>query len=115
MQNVLPFYELDNKVIIIEMRQRQKKRKPAPMCSLHPRGINELANCISIPLSIIGNTSLTTGKLPTDSNRANIIVSAIHKKGSKTLPQNYRLVSLKGAVSKIMEHIIRYTIIVHIK
>ena len=54
---------------------------------LHPRVINELANCISIPLSIIFNTSLTTGKLPIDWKQANI--PSIHKKGSKTLPRNY--------------------------
>jgi len=31
---------------------------------IHPRVLNELADCISIPLSTIFNTSLTTGKLP---------------------------------------------------
>ena len=31
---------------------------------VHPRVINELADCISIPLLTIFNTSLTTGKLP---------------------------------------------------
>ena len=80
---------------------------------LHPRVINELANCISILLSIIFNTYLTTGKLPIDWKQANI--SAIHKKGSKTQPQNYWPVSLMSIVGKILKEIIRDTVIVHMK
>ena len=79
----------------------------------HPRVKNELANCISITLSIIFNTSLTTGKLPTDRKQANI--PETHKKGNKTLPQNYRRVGLTSVVGKIMEEITRDTITVHMK
>ena len=87
-------------------------KSPGPD-GIHPRVLNELADCISIPLSIIFNTSLTTGKLPKEWKQANI--SPIHKKGSKTLPQNYRPVSITSVVGKIMEEIIRDTITVHMK
>ena len=80
---------------------------------IHPRVLNELADCINIPLSTIFNTSLTTGKLPKEWKQAN--VSPIHKKGSKTLPQNDRPVSITSVVGKIMEEIIRDTITVHMK
>ena len=56
---------------------------------------------------------LSTGKLPKEWKQANI--SPIHKKGSKTLPQNYRPVSITSVVGKIMEEIIRDTITVHMK
>ena len=42
-------------------------------------------------------------------------ISSIHKKGNKTLPQNYRPVSITTVVGKIMEEIIRDTITVHVK
>ena len=51
-------------------------KSPEPE-GVHPRVINELADCISIPLSTIFNTSLTTGKLPIEWKQANI--SPIHK------------------------------------
>ena len=87
-------------------------KSPGPD-GVHPRVINELADCISIPLSTIFNTSLTTGKLPIEWKQANI--SPIHKKGSKKLPQNYRPVSITSVVGNIMEEIIRDTITVHMK
>ena len=52
---------------------------------LHPRVLHELANCISSPLSVIFNTSLTTSVLPTDWKTANL--PAIHKKGNKNQAQ----------------------------
>ena len=85
-------------------------KSPGPD-SLHPRVLNELADTISIQLSIIFKTSLTTGMLPTHWKKANI--SAIHKKGNKQT-QNYRPVSLTSVVGKILEAIIRDTISQHI-
>ena len=59
---------------------------------------NELADTISIALSIISKTSLTTGALPTDLKNANIL--AIRKKGNKQQTHNYRPVSLTSVVGK---------------
>ena len=96
----------------IKTKKTKTFKSPGPD-GVHPRVINELADCISILLSTIFNTSLTTGKLPIEWKQANI--SPIHKKGSKKLPQNYQPVSITSVVGKIMEEIIRDTITVHMK
>jgi hypothetical protein len=49
--------------------------------------------------------SFESGKLPDTCKRANI--TPIFKKGTRTLPQNYRPVSLLSVISKIMEKLIR--------
>ena len=90
----------------IKTKKKLKTFKSPGPGGVHPRVINELADCISIPLSTIFNTSLTTGKLPIEWKQANI--SPIHKKGSKTLPKNYRPVSITSVVGKIMEEITRH-------
>ena len=66
---------------------------------------------MALPLSIIFSTSLQTKTLPDEWKHANI--SAIFKKGKKTLPNNYRPVSLTCVVCKIMESIIRDAIVDH--
>ena len=79
---------------------------------LHPRVLNELADTISIPLSIIFKTSLTSdNRLPTNWRNA---TTAIHKNGKKQQAQNYGPVSLTSVVGKILEAINRDTIIQHI-
>ena len=52
-------------------------------------------------------------ELPMEWKQANI--SAIHKKGKKILPENYRPVSLTSIICKTMESIIRDHIIKHMK
>ena len=58
---------------------------------------------------MIFKKSLETRTLPKDWKRAR--VSAIHKKGKKSYPGNYRPVSLTSIVCKIMESIVREHII----
>ena len=62
---------------------------------LHLRTINELPNCISIPLSIIFDIFLTTGILPTYWKQTSKH-TCNSQKGSKTLPQSYRPVERSG-------------------
>ena len=80
---------------------------------IHPRVLKELSNEIAEPLSIIYQTSLSTGRVPSAWREAN--VSAIHKKGSKKEPGNYRPVSLTSVVCKQLEKIIRTRILDHMK
>ena len=72
---------------------------------VHPRILQELAEEISELLCEIFNRSLTEGVLPADWKNADI--TAIHKKGSKKLPENYGPISLTSIVSKLMESLIR--------
>ena len=110
--NTVETCTINPSVVAAKLKKLKTFKTPGPD-GIHPRVLNELADCINIPLSTIFNTSLTTGKLPKEWKQANI--SPIHKKGSKTLPQNYRPVSITSVVGKIMEEIIRDTITVHMK
>ena len=76
----------------------------------HPHFIRELADVICIPLSIILNKSL---KEDVHKTWLKAIITAIYKKGVKSMPENYRPVSLTSVISKIMESIIRDAIISH--
>ncbi len=80
---------------------------------LHPRVLKELAEELAAPLTIIYNTSLREGELPTQWREANIC--PIFKKGDKEDPANYRPVSLTSIVCKVLERIICEVIIKHIK
>ena len=66
---------------------------------------------LSIPLSILFNKSLETGKIPTDWKDANVV--AIFKKGTKSVPGNYRPVSLTCVICKLLESFIRDVIVHH--
>ena len=85
-------------------------KSPGPD-ALHPRILNELSHTICTPLSIIYNQSIVSGTLPSQWKTANI--TAIHKKGSKSLASNYRPISLTCIVCKILESIIRDAVMKH--
>jgi hypothetical protein len=55
--------------------------------------------------------SLKTGKIPDDWKKANI--TAIHKKGDRKKPGNYRPVSLTSIVCKLMEQLVKENILQH--
>ena len=56
---------------------------------------------------------LNTGTLPEDWLTANII--SVYKKGSRSIPSNYRPISLTSVCSKVMEHIVFHSIMQHIQ
>ena len=72
---------------------------------LHPRLLKGLADQITQPLHKIYQQSLDTCDLPDDWKRAKI--SAVYKKGEKSLAENYRPVSLTCILCKTLEKIIR--------
>src|SRR5271163_3566666 len=78
---------------------------------IKPRVLKELHLEISPILQIIFTKSLRTVVLPGDWRNAN--VAPIFKKGSKSIAENYRPVSLTCLCSKIMEHIIVSNIMLH--
>ena len=79
--------------------------------SIPPKVLKELSKELAVPLSMIFNKSLETGKVPFDWKLAD--VTAIFKKGSKAEPGNYRPVSLTCIACKVLESIIRDVIISH--
>ena len=71
---------------------------------ISPRVMKEACTEIAPVLTFIFNQSLSSCEIPEDWRIANIF--ALHKKGAKELPENYRPISLTSISSKILEHIV---------
>lgn len=67
----------------------------------HPRFLKETARELSEPICELFNKSLQTGVLPKEWKEAN--VTCIFKKGDKSVPGNYRPVSLTSVLCKTLE------------
>ena len=78
----------------------------------HPRVLRTLEDMLCEPLNHIFNKSAETGISPADWKSAN--VTAIHKKGNRHEPGNYRPISLTSVVRKTMERLIKGKIIAHL-
>ena len=81
-----------------------KTQKATGPDQISARILKDLAVEISPILSHIFQQSLNTGDVPSDWRVANI--TPIYKKGDRTAPANYRLVSITSICSKTIEHII---------
>ena len=75
--------------------------------------LKETSDIIAPILQVIFQISLDTGRVPVDWTTA--FVTPIFKKGSRTLPSNYRPVSLTCITSKIFERIIACNIMKHLE
>ena len=89
-----------------------KTCKSAGPDNLFPRVLKELATELCVPLSKIFSKSLDEGKLPEVWKRANI--TPIYKKGDRASPSNYHPVSLTSIVSKVLESIVRESMLDHL-
>ena len=61
-------------------------------------------NLISLPLQIIFKSMINEGVFPKDWKKSNIV--PVHKKESKNLITNYRLISLLPIFSKVFERLV---------
>ena len=104
--------EITEETVLGKLRKLKTNKSPGPD-GMHPRVLHEISSSITVPITIIFKTSLRNMELPMEWKQANI--SAIHKKGKKILPENYRPVSLTSIICKTMESIIRDHIIKHMK
>ena len=75
--------------------------------------LKELAETITPVLSIISKTSYETGRPLSNWKEANI--STIYKKGDKHDSENYRPISLTSIICKIMESLIKKTLLEFLK
>jgi hypothetical protein len=96
---------------IREVLNTLKTNKARGPDDIHPQVMKEAAVEISVPLKIIFKKSIDTGCLPNQWKQANI--TALHKKGSKQQPNNYRPVSLTCIPCKVLETLLRTKVIDH--
>ena len=90
---------------ILKKLEKVNSTKSAGPNELHPRVLKETNDSIASALALIFKDSLERGSLPLNWKKAHI--SALHKKGAKDLPGNYRPVSLTSVVCKVLESILR--------
>ena len=83
------------------------------MDGIVPRLLVENADILSLPLLYVYEESMESGSVPKDWKKAN--VTAIFKKGEKSSPCNYRPVSLTSQVCKVLESLIRDSILEHVR
>jgi hypothetical protein len=80
---------------------------------MHCKILYELRYELVKPLTYLFQQSLETSVVPQDWRDAN--VAPLHKKGSKEKVENYRPISLTSVVGKILESIIKDSLIEHLK
>ena len=105
---VLENLTIHNSDILSAIDRMKKNKTPGPD-KISPRILKEAKNELILPLSVLFNKSLNSGKVPCEWKLAN--VTPIFKKGNKSLPGNYRPISLTSVVCKLMETIIRDKIV----
>ena len=66
--------------------------------------LKRCSKCLAHPLQLHAVTSLKTGEIPIDLKRA--LITAIYKGGYRSLPKNYRPVSLTSHLIKIVAKIL---------
>ena len=94
-----------SKDMVIEKLNKLNPNKSSGPDGWHPVLLKNIADCIALPLSIVFQKSLNEGKLPSDWLKA--CITAIFKKGDKSLPNNYRPVSITSIICKLMESIVK--------
>ena len=94
---------------MLKILQKLKIDKSPGPDKIHPRLLKELANALKKPLTILFNYSMENMYVPTEWREA--VISAIFKKGNKSLAGNYRPVSLTSIICKIMETLVRDSVI----
>ena len=76
------------------------------------RFLKEVAADIAPALVLVFEASLQQGRVPEDWKNAN--VTPIFKKGDKSIPANYRPISLTSVCCKVLEHIIHSQVMSHL-
>ena len=79
---------------------------------LSGRILSECAHEISVPLTIICQLSLSSGRFPRIWRRSHVI--PVHKKGSRQDATNYRPVSLLSICSKVLERVVCDQLLLHV-
>ena len=106
----LDTFQITKEMVQKKIQELNPGKTPGPD-GWHPVFLKNIGDLIALPLSIIFQKSLDEGILPRDWLKA--CVTAIFKKGEKSLPENYRPVSITSIICKLMESIVRDKLVAH--
>ncbi|PIK34464.1 putative RNA-directed DNA polymerase from mobile element jockey-like [Apostichopus japonicus] len=97
--------------VVLKELLRLNVSKASGPDAIHPYLLKTFAHYFCVPLSLIFSKFMDEGYVPRDWRCANI--TPIFKKGDKTKPCNYRPVSLTSVVCKVMESIVKKSLVCH--
>ena len=97
---------------VLKAIKHTKPDKAAGPDGIYPRILVEAKEELAQPLATLFNISLRSGTVPQAWKEA--IISPIFKKGKRSDPGNYRLISLTSVVCKLLEHLVRGHITRHL-
>ncbi|CAM5091720.1 unnamed protein product [Eretmochelys imbricata] len=100
------------KEVVWDYLEKLDEHKSMGPDALHPRVLKELADVIAEPLAIIFENSWRSGEVPDDWKKANVV--PIFKKGKEEDLGNYRQVSITSVPGKIMEQVLKESILKHL-
>ncbi|CAM5078649.1 unnamed protein product [Natator depressus] len=106
-------FNLNFSLVVLDYLEKLDEHKYMGPDALHPRVLKELADVIAEPLAITFENSWRSGEVPDDWKKANVV--PIFKKGKKEDPGNYRSVSLTSVPGKIMEQVLKESILKHLE
>ena len=102
--NILNFVNISEDIVLKKLNSVKVDKSQGPD-GINPRILKECSSSVVKPLHIIFKKSLETGTVPKDFKEA--YISPIFKKGSRNDPGNYRPVSVTSIPCKILESLIR--------
>lgn len=108
---ILTEISIDEKLVGEKLGKMNTSKSQGPD-ELNPKLLSELQNELCKPLTALFNRSIQTGIIPQDWRDAS--VAPLHKKGSKCKPENYRPVSLTSVISKLIESIVKDSLVKHL-
>ena len=108
----LPDFTITESEVLSVMNSMNVNKTPGPD-KVSPRLLKEARSELTEPLTILFNKTLVAGKVPHEWKQAN--VTPIFKKGDKSLPANYRPISLTSVACKLMETILRDKIVKYLE
>ena len=100
-----------NEAGVRKLLQNLRPDKAAGPDAIPPFILKTAAEEVAPVMTALFQLSLDSGQVPTDWKQANIV--PIFKKGDRSLPANYRPVSLTSITCKVLEHVIHSSIMDH--